>query len=209
MVIRTRVTLGTRETPRFVTEEFFDAMKLVAATNSFDCVFHPDTIRYFVPPHSVIERLYPEFQEYIVDLNDAYYLPICTRRNTLERMVFKMKTPTRAFDRMEITTEETEHNYFLLLPNASYYHTAIWKDRCTYYVLYDDRTYLIEFRAVFVDPHSNRTHVWFNGKFQYQIEIRCEEDYRGNLRYLKRALMAILPRAFKWDTASGTALSTP
>lgn len=209
MVTRTRVTLGSRDAPHFVPFEFFDAMKLVAATNSFDVVFHPDTIRYFVPAHNVIERLYPEFQEYTVDLNDSYYVPICRRRNLLEKLVFKMKTPAQAFDRLEIATEETEHSYFLLLPNASYYHTVIWKDRSTYFVLYDDRTYAIEFRSVFVDPHSNRTHVWFNGKPQYQIEIRCEADFRENVRYLKRALMAILPRAFKWDTASGTASSTP
>lgn len=208
-MIRTRVTLGTRDTPHFVPFDFFDAMKLVTATNSFDVVFQPDTIRYFVPAHNVIERLYPEFQEYIVELNDAYYQPICVRRNTLEKLVFKMKTPSQAFDRMEILTEETEHHYFLLLPNASYYHTVIWKDRVIYYVMYEDRTFCVKFRSVFVDPHSNRTHVWFNGKPQYQIEISCEADFRGNLRYLKRVLMAILPRAFKWDTASGTASSTP
>lgn len=205
---RTTITLGTRETPGFVNFDFFDAMKLVTATNSYDVMFQPDTIRYFVPAHNVIERLYPEFQEYVVDLNDAYYQPICTRRNVLEKLVFKMKIPSRAFDRMEIVTEETEHEYFLLLPNSAYYHTVIWTDRSTYFVIYDNRTFCVHFRRVYVDPHSNLTHLWFSGKPQYQIQISCQEDFRGNLKYLKRAMMAILPRAFKWDTASGAASST-
>lgn len=209
MVIRTSVTLGTRETPNFITEEFYDAMKLVCATNSFDLMFQPQTIRYFVPAHSVIERAFPiPFQEYFIDLNDSSHTPICTRRNVLDKTVYKMKMPSRVFDRMEITTEQREHQYFLMLPNAAYYHTEIWTDRCMYFVLYDAFTFCVHFRRVFVDPHSNLTHVWFNGKPQFQVQITCEEDFRENPRFLKRALLAILPRAFKWDTASGTASST-
>lgn len=209
MVIRTSVTLGTRETPHFVTEAFYDAMKLVCATNSFDLMFQPDSIRYFVPAHSVIERTFSApFQEYFIDLNDACPSPICTRRNVLEKNVYKMKMPSRVFDRMEIVTEYTEHQYFLMLPNAAYYHTEIWSDQVVYYVLYEEYTFCVRFRRVFVDPHSNLTHVWFNGKPQFQIEITCQEDFRENTRYLKRALLAILPRAFKWDMASGTASST-
>ena len=207
-MIRTVVTLGTRETPGFVPENFYDTMKLVTATNAFDVVFQPNTIRYQVPAHSVIERLYPEFQEYMVDINDANHQPICTRRNVHERSVFKMKVPNNTFDRMEIVTEETEHEYFLMLPNAAYYHTVIWTEQSTYFVIYDNRTYNVRFRRVFVDPHSNITHLWFNGKPQYQVVISCQEDFRGNMKYLKRALMAILPRAFKWDMQCGGASST-
>lgn len=209
MVISTKVVLGTRETPHFVTEAFYNAMKLVCATNAFDLMFQPQTIRYFVPLHGVIERSFSvPFQEYIVDLNDASPTPACTRRNVLTKMVYKMKMPSRAFDRMEILTEETENQYFLMLPNAAYYHTEIWTDQCVYYILYENHTFCVNFRRVFVDPHSNLTHVWFNGKPQFQIEISCQEDFRDNHRYLKRALLAILPRAFKWDMASGTTSST-
>jgi hypothetical protein len=209
MVIRTSVTLGTRETPHFVTQAFFDAMQLVCATNSFDFMFQPSTIRYFVPAHGVIERTFPvPFQEYYIDLNDACPTPICTRRNVLDKTVFKMKMPSRAFDRMEIVTEHTEHQYFLMLPNCAYYHTEVLTERVVYYLMYEQYTFCVNFRRVHVDPHSNLTHVWFNGKPQFQIEITCQEDFRANPRYLKRALLAILPRAFKWDMPSGTASST-
>lgn len=205
MVLRTSIILGTRETPNFISKEMYDCIKCCAAINSFDVTFDPNTIRYYVPYHNVIERAFPAFQEYMIDINDAEAKPRCVRRNLLEKTVFKLKQPSNTFDRIEIQTEEIESQYFLLLPNATYYHTVIWTDQSTSHIVYDGHIFRIHFRRVFLDPHSNSTGLWFTGKPRFQVVVESNHDFRRRPNYLKKAMIAILPRAFKWDTASGPA----
>lgn len=203
MVIKTIVTLGTRETPNFVSYEFYDAVKFVCAVNAYDVTFLPNTIRYFVPPHQVIERTYQQCQEYVVDLDDANLQPRCERRNTLKSVTWKHKTPNAVFDRMKVKTVETHSDYFLMLPNASFYHTEIFTDISVSHLLYQGVVFTVHFRRVFTDPHDTSHSIWFYGSPKYQIEIQCGMDFRSNTKFLYQALTHILPRAFKLDHMFG------
>lgn len=204
MVITTSVVLGTRETPGYVSYEVFDAIKFMCAINSVDVTFKPNTIRYFVPFHSVVERGFPPFQEYMIDVDDAYLVPGCTRRNRLHCEVWKHKTPNPLFDRLTINTYETESPYFLVLPNATYYHTAIYTDQSTSHLVYSGMDFKVNFSLVYVDPHDTDHTIWFSGKPKYRVEITSNQDFRGNRRaLLRRAITTMLPRAFKLDTVFG------
>jgi hypothetical protein len=205
MVITTTLTLGTRETPKFVPYEFFDCVKMACAINQFTRTCHPDTIRYFVPAHQVVERLYEPFQEYVIEVDDATCKPSCLRRQTLRKDVMKLHYPSSVFDRVDIRHEERIRNYFLLLPTAGYYHTEIWRNWDTSHILYDGNVWTVHFREVYSDPHDTNHSVWFSGKPKWQVELECTTDFRNNMTGLKQALVAILPRAFKWHTPSGEA----
>lgn len=202
-MVVTTITLGTRETPRFVSREFFDAVQFTTCVNQFDCTMHPQTIRYFVPLHHVVERSAVPFQEYVIELDDAQRIPMCRRRTTLQKETYKLRQPSRMFDRMEISTDLTSGLYFLLLPNAAYYHTEIWTDWNTSHVMYNGVVWDVHFRKVYVDPHSSPESVWFTNKPRYQICLQVRQDFRHHSAALKRAVLAILPRAFKWPIASG------
>lgn len=202
-MVVTSILLGTRETPRFVSKEFYDAVQFTTVVNQFDCTMHPDTIRYFVPLHCVVERSEVPFEEYIVELNDADSIPRCRRRSTLQKDVYKLKQPSNTFDRMEVLTQNTSGMYFLLLPNAAYYHTEIWTDWNTSHVMYNGVVWDIHFRKVFVDPHSCREAVWFTNRPRFQIQLETRQDFRHHSAELKKAVLAILPRAFKWPITSG------
>lgn len=202
-MVVTTITLGSRETPRFVSPEFFDAVQFTTVINQFDCTMHPNTIRYHVPLHHVVERSDNPYQDYVIELDDAQRIPACRRSTLLERDVYKLKQPSRMFDRMEIRTENRSSMYFLLLPNASYYHTEVWTEWNTSHVMYDGVTWDVHFRRVFVDPHSCRESVWFTNKPRYQIQLQVRQDFRNRSSQLKKAVLAILPRAFKWPITSG------
>lgn len=208
MVIKTVVTLGTRETPNFVSYEFFDAVKFMCAVNAYDVTFLPNTIRYFVPAHQVIERVYPQCQEYIVSVDDANLQPTCERRNTLKHMKWKHKTPNATFDRIKVKTVDVHHEYFLMLPNAGFYHTEIVTDVSISHLLYQGVIFTVHFRRIFTDPHDTSHSIWFYGSPKYQIEVQCDMDLRGNTRFLCRALTHIIPRAFKLDSMFGNQLYT-
>lgn len=203
MVICTRVVLGTRETPRFVSKSFFDAVQFTTCVNQFDCTLHPETIRYYIPYSSVVERIYHPCEEYTIQIDDAHRSPRCRRRNVLSSNVYKLKQASRVFDRMHITTEDIISSYFLLLPDAKFYHTEIWKEWNTSHVLYDGVVWDIHFRTVYVDPHTSKESVWFVNRPRYQIEISVNMDLRHDPRTLKKSILAILPRAFKWPIESG------
>lgn len=203
MVIVTTVQLGTRETPNYVSYEFWDAMKMVCAINSFDVTFKPNTIRYYIPAHQVIERSMPECQEYFIDLTDADLQPLCTRRNCLSKEIWKHKRPNSVFDRIKVSTHDTFDHYFLILPNTGFYHTEVFTEMSTSHILYSGINFYVHFRRVFVDPHNTQHSIWFYGTPKYQIEIECRQDLRQNRQLLRRAITSILPRAFKLDTMFG------
>lgn len=203
MVIKTIVTLGTRETPNFVSYEFFDAVKFVCAVNAFDVSFMPNTIRYFVPAHQVIERAYPQCQEYIINVDDANLQPTCERRNTLKHMKWKNKTPNAVFDRLKVKTIEVHDEYFLVLPNTGFYHTEIVTDVSISHLLFQGVVFKVFFRRVFTDPHDTQQSIWFYGTPKYQVEVQCQQDLRNNIGFLHQALTHILPRAFKLETMFG------
>ena len=203
MVTTTSIVLGTRDTPGFVSYEFFDAVKFLAAINAVDVTFSPNKIRYYVPPYSVIERSQHPYQEYIIDLDDAHLIPTCTRRNKIGREVWKHKTPNSVFDRMTICTYEWQPHYFLLLPKATYYHTCIFTDQSTSHIVFSGIEFQIRFSRVYVDPHDTAHSVWFSGTPKYRIEITCNQDFRQNMTFLRRAIASMLPRAFKLDTLFG------
>jgi hypothetical protein len=203
-MVVTTVTLGTRETPRFVSKEFYDSVQFNTVIYQFDCTLHPDTIRYFVPPHQVVERSAVPFQDYIIQLDDSQRIPCCHRRTIVQRDVYKLKQPSNMFDRMEIVTENTSGMYFLLVPNAAFYHTEIFTEWNTSHVMCGGVVWDIHFRKVFVDPHSSREAVWFTNKPRHQIQLSTRQDYRNRSCQLKKDIIAILPRAFKWPIASGS-----
>lgn len=204
MVIMTTMTLGSRETPKFVPFEFFDCVKMACAINQFDFCLHPDTIRYYVPAALVVERSFAEpFQEYVIEIDDACGKPTCIRRTALHKELLKLHYPSSSFDRVDISYDEEVHKYFLLLPNAGYYHTEIWTNWNTSHVLFEGNVWSVHFRTVYCDPHDANHSVWFAGKPKYQIHLECRQDFRDDQIGMKRALAAILPRAFKWHTAFG------
>jgi hypothetical protein len=208
MVVTTTVTLGCRETPRFVPREFYDCVQLTSVVNQFDCSLHPDTIRYFIPSHQVIERMFEPCQEYCIEVDDSRLVPRCLRRNVIKKEIMTLKTPSRVFDRLDVSYEFRVSSYFLLLPNASYYHTEIWREWNTSHIMYNGVIWNVHFRHVYTDPHNTTHCLWFSGKPKYQVQITVGMDFRNNRKGLQTALLAILPRAFKWDTDSGASFET-
>ena len=206
MVIFTKVTLGTRTTPQFISKEFYDCVMATCAINQYDHTFHPETIRYFVPFHQVVERLFQPCQQYIVELNDAERIPLCTRSNVIQKKTMTFHQPSHVFDFMKIEYEDIITSYFLLLPNATYYNTEIWTDCSTSHILYNGMQWDVHFRQVFTDPFNTAYTIWMSGRPKYQVQICVNADYRNRDKELKEALIAILPRAFKWHAASGTPL---
>lgn len=203
MSLLTRVVLGTRETPSFVSKDFYNLMQTLVASYATDTFLHPTTIRYYVPAHFVVERWWYNFDRYEIDLDDAHLVPRCRRRKVLNRLVYKHHVPMHAFDRMLVTTERcVNDDYYLLVPNASYYHTTIFKDWNESHVYYNGFLWNIHFRNVFVDPHETSSSTWFFSTPRYQIELTTAQDFSENNNQLKDALLQILPRAFRWDSAT-------
>jgi hypothetical protein len=202
--LQTRVLLGSRETPRFVSREFFDAMKHVTAQfQTGDPIYHHDTIHYFVPKHMVVERSVGDNCDndlYEVSLDDHHLVPRCRRRKRFQKLIFKLKHPRSCFDRMQVSTERVNSCYFLLLPNAAYYNTEIFTNWQQYHLWYNYERWNVHFRQVNVDPHETSETIWFFSQPKFQIEITTNQDFRGRDDDLKKALLAIIPRAFRWES---------
>lgn len=200
---QTRIVLGSRETPRFVDKAFYDAVQqFVSIFQGGDPVEFHDTIQYFVPKHMVVERVNGVFNDndsYEISLDDHRMVPICRRRKKYHKIIFKLKHPRSCFDRMQVVTERVNTAYFLLLPNSAYYNTEIWTNWKQSYVWYNNHQWYINFRQVYVDPHETSETVWFFSKPKYQIEITTNQDFSEREADLKQALLAIIPRAFRWE----------
>lgn len=203
MSVLTRVVLGTRETPSYVSADFYDLMQTLVASYALDTYLHPTTIRYYVPTHFVVERWWDDFDKYEMDLDDTYLVPRCRRRKVLNRLVYKHHVPMHAFDRMTVTTERCiDDSYYLLVPNALYYHTTIFREWNESHIYYNGMLWNVHFRHVYVDPHEKSSSTWFYGTPRFQIELTSSQDFSNNRNGLKEALLQILPRAFRWDSTT-------
>lgn len=198
--IRTRVVLGTRETPKFVSKEFYDMMELFTSIYQYDFRLRPTTIRYAIPGHMVVERSWNECKNYEIDIDDALWVPICHRRHQLESKVYKTTEPKRDYDRFQVITEEYSSAYYLLTPNAQFYDTAIFTDWSTKYILHNNIMWRVEMRKVNVDPHNTNHSIWFFCKPRYQVELCCMHDFREKKDELLSAIRAFLPRNYRWDS---------
>lgn len=204
-MICTKLFLGTRETPKYVSEDFYNCVKMACVINQFDHQMHPDTVRYFVPSHQVVERP-TAYQEYVIEVDDETLHPRCVRRSIIKRETMKFHFPSHCFDRVDIYYEDQSFKYFLLLPSAGFYHTEIWTQWDTSFIEFEGLVWLVDFRRVYTDPHDTNHSIWYSGKPKYQIQITCRENFQDRPTDLKRSLAAILPRAFRWTTASGAPL---
>jgi hypothetical protein len=199
MVIKTRILLGSRDSPRFVSKEFYECMNSVVAAFAIRCILHPTTIIYNIPRHMVVERSFSQIDKYDIHLDDTTGIPRCRRTRELGYSSYKRKTPCPAFDRFHWLTEETYSNYFLLTPDAMFFNTSIYTDWNSYHVIYHDVVWKVHFRKVYVDPYDTSETIWFHGQPRYQVELECFEDFRHREQELKRAVLSILPRAFRWE----------
>lgn len=199
MVVRTRIVLGSRETPRFVPKDFFDALQGLTHLYQYEQRLYPTTIAYKIPTHMVVERRHSNMDQYEIHLNDSLGVPECHRYKNINRQVFKRRRPGPSFDRFRWITEEHYRSYFLLVPNAMYYNAEVYTEWSCSWVVYNNITWYIHFRKVFVDPHDASSTVWFHGSPKYSVELITLQDFRGREEDLKRAVLAILPRAFRWE----------
>lgn len=196
VVLRTRIVLGTRETPGYVSREFFEAMHFVIAEYQYDFTLHPTTIEYKIPHFMVVERD-EIFSQYSVSVCDSVSVPMCSKRKTLVADTYMHKSPKSNFDRFRVYTEQYSDNYYLLVPHAQYFDTCIHKDWTTRHVIYDSLNWDIHFQQVYVDPHDTRSTIWFFSHPKYQIEMICYHDFRDQPSRLKEAIMSMLPRSFR------------
>lgn len=198
--IRTRVVLGTRETPKFVSKQFYDTMELFTSVYQYDFRLRPTTIRYAIPTHMVVERSWNECKNYEIDIDDSIWVPICHRRNQVDSKIYKFAEPKHDLDRFQIITEEYSSSYYLLTPNAQFYDTAIFTDWSTKYILHDNIMWRVEMRKVHVDPHNTNHSIWFFCKPRYQVELCCMHDFREKTDQLTQAIQTFLPRNYRWDS---------
>lgn len=200
MVIRTRVTLGTNETPQFVRKDFFESVKAMTQLyTAYQKNEMPSTIRYFVPGHFVIGSPSEIYNVFTVDLDDERLVPRCHKTRILSRIKFKHRRPQHAFDRFTTVTENATDRYFLLLPNARYHHTIVYRDWVYFVLLLDGHVWEIHFRHVYTDPHDLNHNLWFFSKPKYQIEMKTDQDFRNRDTDLKKAILLMIPRAFRWE----------
>lgn len=201
MVIETRFVLGNSTTPSFVTKEFYESFHEYARTMAYETSMRPSTIKYHIPRHMVVERegVPAPGQYYEMDLDDQFLVPRCIRRTCLENQLMKRRRRGGSFDRLRIFTEILRTEYFLLVPDAQYYNTTLFRDWSVCCLLFEGSIWKFHFRQVFVDPHNTSSTIWFYSHPKYQIEIVTQQDFRGREREMKRSLYALFPRAFRWD----------
>lgn len=194
--VRTRIVLGTRETPSFVSREFYEAMHFTTSAFQYDFSLYPVTIEYKIPPYMVVER-HEIFPQYSIQVADSVEIPMCSKRKTLVCDSYFHKSAKSNFDRFRVFTEEYDNNYYLLVPNAQYYDTNIYKDWTVRHMIYDGILWDIHFKQVYVDPHNTKATIWFFSHPKFQIEMIAEHDYRNDPLRLKAAVMSMLPRSFR------------
>lgn len=196
VTLRTRVMLGSRTSHKFVSKEFFDSMNTVVAAYQHDFTLRPTTIEYRVPPHMVVER-HEVYPQYGIQICDSVEVPMCHKYKILQSDTYHHKQPKLNFDRFRIITELYSDDYYLLVPHAQYYDTAIYKDWMVRHLIYDHVLWHVHFRQVYVDPHDTRQTIWFFSHPKYQIELIAYHDYRQDQDTLKKAIMQMLPRTFR------------
>lgn len=80
-----------------------------------------------------------------------------------------------------------------------YYDVEIYKHWIVRYLQFDNITWEIHFREVYVDPYDTSHTIWFFGTPRYQIILCTEQDFRGRENDLKRAILRLIPSAFQWE----------
>lgn len=196
----TRVRLGCKEFPKFVSKKFYDLMLEKVSLYQLDHHLHPNTIKYYVPAHQVVERKsrFLNATRYEIHLDDAKKKPRCYRYKEIFKEIYQL-LPKKETKLLTVTVEEFCDEYYLLVPNAGYYNTQIYCSWDEKYIIYDNVIWSVHFREVYVDPHDASQSIWFTGTPKYQIELCTEADLTSDTDYLKRAIMAILPRSYLWD----------
>lgn len=192
MEIQTRCVFGTRESPRFVSKEFYEATKRRIELFQFDFTLMPSTIRYYLPPAFVIGNN-TDFDSFEIEVDDQCLTPHCLRRAFLERKVYTFQQPNHRLDKISTVTEHVRDDYFLCLPNAVYFNSNVFTDWMVSHLLMDGETWDVHFRQVFVDPHDTRETIWFHSSPRYQIEVRTFQDFRNRETQLKDSLSLLLP----------------
>lgn len=175
-------------------------MNSVTAAFAFQSRLFPTTITYHIPHHMVVERNFSHIDDYDIRLDDTTGIPRCRRIRKLGSSSYKRKTPCNAFDRFCWITEEVYTNYFLLTPDSMFFNTEIFTDWNSYSVIYNNVIWEVHFRKVYVDPYDTTQTIWFHGQPRYQVELLCHsEDFRNRESELKKAVLSIIPRAFRWE----------
>ena len=168
------------------------------ATEEIHC---PDTIRYYVSGHFVVGSQNERHNIWSVDIDDTHQVPRCGRSFILSRLKYSHRRPQRDFDLLSIVTEHYDGQYFLMLPNARYHHTTIYKEWSYFMLMLDEQIWEIHFRKVYVDPHDLNHNLWYFSKPKYQVEFRTDQDFRNKETELKKAILMMIPRAFRWASA--------
>lgn len=197
----TTVVIGSKDHPRFVPKSFYDIMMEKTALYQLDHILHADTIKYYIPAHQVVERkaTFREECQYSISVTDTDKKPKCHRSKLLHREIYQM-LPRKAHKYLlDVSFREVCRQYFLLVPNAGYFNTEIYKNWDEKFVLYDDRIWTINFRHVYVDPYDSSECVWFAGTPKYQVYICCQENLLDSKEYLQQAILALLPRSHLWE----------
>lgn len=198
---RTRIVMGTRETPNFVSRSFYQDMETFCSIYQYDFRLRPNTVRYFIPKHMVVERIWDECDFYYIDIDDSLWIPTCHRRKTLDKITFDLPEPKNGFDRFQCYTEEYSCSYYLLTPQAKFYDTAIFVDWSTRFLLYNDIVWRVDLKQIHVDPHNAAHTVWFFSHPKYSVEVTALKDFRGpnQEKTLQDIVKTMIPRSYRWD----------
>jgi len=192
--METRILLGCRETPQFVTKEFHDAMLLVSAAQAHDSILHTDTIAFHVPAAFVA---CPEERDFTIRIDDVDRVPYCKGVKLLGKWKYRYKRPRVGFDRYTVYVENVVDDYFALLPHARYDDVVIHREQQSFLIVSDGMDWLVVYRQVFCDPHTTTQSIWFAASPKYQIEIRCRHDFRQDQPRLQALLSRFLPSSFR------------
>ena len=193
-MIETRVILGRRETPSFVSKEFYDAMLSLSEAQSLDEMHHVDTITYHIPSAFVAS---PEPCLHTIRIDGQTRMPFCRRATVLHKLRFRYKRPRMGFDRFTVTTEDSSNAYFSLLPHARYDNVQVFTHQRSFRFLFHDREWLVLYRHVFLDPHDYSQTLWLCHQPKYQVELRCLEDLREHHMELRAAVSCFIPSSFR------------
>ena len=198
--IQTRVVFGTRETPNYVSKSFWDTMESFCSLYQYEFRLRPNTVRYYIPSHMVVDRIWQDCQQYYIDIDDSLWIPTCNRKNVLERTVHISSEPKQDFDRFQVTTEEVSQGYYLLTPDAKFYHTYILKEWSTRFLYYNDIVWKIEMSQVYMDPHNSGHTIWLFSHPKYSVEMTAFADFRGPNQdeTIQTIVQNLLPEIYRW-----------
>lgn len=197
--IQTRVVFGTRETPLFVSKAFWEAMENFCSIYQYEFRLRPNTVRYFIPNHMVVDRMWTSCDQYYIDIDDSLWIPTCTRKNILDKTIHMSGQALHDFDRFQVTTEEVSQSYYLLTPDAKFYHTYIIKEWSTRFLYYEDIVWKVEMSQVYMDPHHAGHTIWFFSHPKYSVEMTAYIDLRGPNQdeRIQTIVQNLLPRLYR------------